>query len=216
MFGKNVRRIHRLVSGWRGVAAGDGGREQMRRRRFSLSLRMWSPVAPPLCGLLLLLAAIPPVSAAGAARAVATETEWVAEMAAAARIPIAARRDEAHAVSLHYTLWRGAEGGLAVTGTLENTFVWDLDDVNLELTVTAVADGVERFRGTARELILPRHEGMPFVFRLPVLASGAYMFTFAYEYACPDDDGDDGFPSAGPFGVTDFSWFEHEITIPAR
>jgi hypothetical protein len=137
------------------------------------------------------------------------------ESAAAATVHtlIARRCDEAHAVSLCYTIRRQTDGGLTLEGVLENTFVWDLNYVNLELTVAAATDGAELFRDVARELRLPRNEGMPFSFRLPALTPGTYVFTFAYEY---DIDGIEGYPSAGPFDVTDFSWFEHEIVIPAH
>ncbi len=69
---------------------------------------------------------------------------------------------------------------LQVVGKLVNTYLSDLDNFKIDLSVIAT-DGTVVFKATTPMFDIPEHESHIFVFRVPLL-HGPYRFSFRYEY----------------------------------
>ncbi len=105
------------------------------------------------------------------------------------------------------------DGQIKIAGNIVNTYLSDLDNFKIDLSVIG-ADKNVVFKDSTPVFDIPEHGSCTFAFRVPML-HGPYLFSFRYEYDYYD------FAETGRRGrrfmrsdTNEWSYFENQITLP--
>ncbi len=115
------------------------------------------------------------------------------------------------AIDVAYTVGR-LDGQLQIAGNIVNTYLSDLDNFRIDLSVIG-ADKKVVFKDSTPVFDIPELSSHTFAFRVPML-HGPYKFSFRYEYDYYD------FAETGRRGrfmradTNEWSYFEDQVTLP--